>query len=498
MSCHGSSSVSTAAAFIDLATFAEGDSFGYGGPHAISWFVAGVQKANWFSIVPIQLRNNGTFDFGQESVSSTLNRSGDYVLNCWFRCQIPSIGYTTPGAIPTGNSVRWTRNLMHNLIKRVSITFNELTVEEFDNYWLDFNYMYRIPSNKIAGYRAMIGDIPSLTTPLDSSIPHNNVGGVLLGGFFTVVLPFYFGEDSGIALPVGALPFNDTKINYEFRNIDDLLVFNGDDAANNISALTAYTVEYTAQNSNPAAVTYAPRSTMAFTHGYTYAHYAVIHNDERVKMGDAPRDILMRQVQTVCGHDLVSGATEYYQDLRLSHGIIQYYFALRNKSVKGEWSNYTTNINYGVVPNAAPNWVPLNQGYSKYWDPIASSALVYENTTRLDFGADFYNLIHPYLVNDALPTANGDLPGLGTHTWSYALKPWDPLSPSGSTNYSKLANVQIRHRLSDQAKINLGQNLLTGGTQGAVAVPLKLHGVFTAQNWNIVRVANGSIGHPTL
>jgi len=490
MSCHGSSSVSTAACFIDLATFSESESFGYGGPHAISWFVAGVQKANWFSLIPIQLRNNGTFDFSQESVSSTLNRSGDYVLNCWFRCNIPSIGYTPGGQIPTGNSVRWTRNLMHNLIKRVSITFNELTVEEFDNYWLDFNYMYRTPANKIAGYRAMIGDIPSLTTPLDAAIPQTQTGGTLLGGFFTVVLPFYFGEDSGIALPVGALPFNDTKINYEFRSIEDLLVFNGDSNLNTIAALTAYTVEYTS-----TGTTYTPRSTLSFTHGYTYAHYAVIHNDERVKMGDAPRDILMRQVQTVCGHDLVLGATEYYQDLRLSHGIIQYYFALRNKSVKGEWSNYTTNINYGVVPNSAPNWVPAPQGYSQYWDPIASSSLVYENTTRLDYGADYYNLIQPYLVNDAIPSANADVCGLGTHAWSYALKPWDPLSPSGSTNYSKLANVQIRHKLSSQAQFKLGQNLITGT---AVQVPLKLHGVFASQNWNIVRVANGSVGHPTL
>lgn len=496
MSCHGSSSVSTAAGFICLATFSELESFLYGGPHAISWFVAGVQKANWFTVVPIQLRNNGTFDFGQESVSSTLNRSGDYVLNCWFRCNIPSIGYTPgqggPSPVPTGNSVRWTRNLMHNLIKRVSITFNELTVEEFDNYWLDFNYMYRIPANKIAGYRAMIGDIPSLTTPLDAATLQTNNGGTLLGGFFTVVLPFYFGEDSGIALPVGALPFNDTKINYEFRSIEDLLVFNGDSPLNNISALTAYTVEF---NASTGTMLPTPRSTMAFTHGYTYAHYAVIHNDERVKMGDAPRDILMRQVQTVCGHDLQAGQTEYYQDLRLSHGIIQFFFALRNKSVKGEWSNYTTNINYGVVPNSAPSWTTQQQGYSQYWDPIAAASLVYENTIRLDYGADFYNLIHPYLVGDALPTANADVCGLGSHTWSYALKPWDPLSPSGSTNYSKLANVQIREKLSNQAQYYLGKNLITST---AVQVPLKLHGVFVAQNWNIVRVANGSIGHPTL
>lgn len=482
-------SVSTAVGFVDMATFSELESFLYGGPYAVSYFIAGVQKANWFTIVPIQLRNNGTFGFGCESVSACLNRSGDYVLNCWFRCEIPSIGYTnvtTPGG---GNTVRWTRNLMHNLIKRVSITFNELTVEEFDNYWLDFNYMYRIPIQKEAGYRAMIGDVPSLTTGLLGNQGQNNNAGVLLGGHFTVPIPFWFGEDSGIALPIAALPFNDVKINYEFRHIDDLLVFNGPSAANNISALTAYKVEFSASTGQTV---YTPLTCIEFKCGYTYAHYAVIHNDERVKMGDAPRDMLIRQVQTVCGHDVQPGCTEYVFDIRLSHSVIQYFFALRNKSVKGEWSNYTTNINYGVTPTI---WPALQQGYSQWWDPIHSSHLIYENTTRLDFHADFYSLIHPYFFNDAIPSANGDLPGLGTHMWTYALKNWDPLSPSGSTNYSKLANVQIRHKLSNQAQY---YTLLTSTLVTGSSVPLKLHGVFAAQNWNIARVANGSLGHPTL
>src|SRR6185503_18165124 len=129
----GSSSVSAANTFIDMATFSELESFLYGGPLAISYFVAGVQKANWFSMVPIQLRNNGTFDFGAEGVSSTLNRSGDYVLNCWFRCEIPTLAPTVAGA--AANTIRWTKNLMHNIIKKCNITFNELVVEEFDNYW---------------------------------------------------------------------------------------------------------------------------------------------------------------------------------------------------------------------------------------------------------------------------------------------------------------------------------------------------------------------------
>jgi hypothetical protein len=115
----GCNSVSTAATFIDLATFSELESFLYGGPHAISHFVAGVQKSNWFSQIPIVLRNNGVFDFGQECVSSSLNRSGDYILNVWFRCEIPTIVYDVVKV--AGNSVRWTRNLMHNSSKELTL-----------------------------------------------------------------------------------------------------------------------------------------------------------------------------------------------------------------------------------------------------------------------------------------------------------------------------------------------------------------------------------------
>lgn len=83
------SNVSASNVFIDLATFSEQEAFLYGGPSAISWFVASVQKANWFSIIPIQLRQTGSIDFGANNVSASVNRSGDYVLGTWFRAQIP-------------------------------------------------------------------------------------------------------------------------------------------------------------------------------------------------------------------------------------------------------------------------------------------------------------------------------------------------------------------------------------------------------------------------
>jgi len=503
----GSSSVSAANGFIDLATFSELESFLYGGPLAISWFVAGVQKANWFTVVPIQLRNNGTFNFGAEGVSASLNRSGDYVLNVWFRCEIPTIvlraDEVTDVPLATNAEGRWTRHLMHNLIKKCSITFNELTVEEFDNYWLDFNYMFRIPGSKRVGYKNMIGDIPTLLTTWEAGASLADVKGandkrLLYGGTYSVVLPFWFGEDSGIALPVAALPFNDVKINYEFRRAEDLLVLRNC----SVSDLVCLDPVINADTGLPSA-TVLDTGAVNFRNAYTYAHYAIIHNDERTKMGDAPRDMLIRQVQTVSVSDVAPSATEVVFDVRLSHSIVAYFFALRNKSQVGEWSNYTTNFDMGIpdTVTAGPALMPSDQGGKErttHWDPISHTQLIYENTLRLDSDSDFFSVIHPYLFSDAV----ADEPGY--HMWSYAIKPWDHLGPAGSSNFSKLANVQIRHTLSPVARHYLNNPLMAGDDTPAllgatgVATNLKLANVFVATNHNIARVSNGSLGHPTL
>lgn len=471
--------------FIDLATYSEQEGFLYGGPNAITWFVASVQKANWFSYIPISLRHcAGCPDFGQRNIAASVNRSGDYVLSVWFRAQIPLIGLAPSqvGQILNANStIAWTRNLMHNLMERVQISFNELIVQEFDNYWLDNNFQFRLRGSKRVGYRNIIGDIFAMTSAVGPNTPLGT------GGFFSCPLPFWFDQDSGLALPVAALPFNDIKINYHFRRWQELVIINpGTVVGPTVSPTVANVFVFTSAG--------LPTTQEPFLQNpETFAHYAVVHNDERVKMGDAPRDILIHQVQGIqhCPFKDVTSRTCF--DIRLSHAIVSFFYEAENVSWfdigKGqfgrEMSNYTT----------AP-------GYSGS-DPIAYSQLLYENTARLAMGSDYFSLINPYYFSDAIPEETG------YHMWSYALKPWDPTRPSASTNYSKLANVSILHDAS-QSAINASGlvgppvddqgNLLVFPPIPGVQTPFpqKWRHIFYARNWNIGRVANGSFGHPTL
>lgn len=470
--------VTASVTFIDLATFGELEGFLYGGPHAITWFVASVQKANWFSHVPISLRNIGvTAQFGARKASFSLSRQGDYVLSTFLRARFPAIGFKD--TVDAGATVRYVDNLMHNLIRHVQIEFNDLQVQEYSNYWLDDNFEWRCVGQKRQGYLNMIGMTSNYTTPVG---PGASVGGTALN----LPLPFFFGEDSGIALPVAALPFNDIKITYDFRDWTELIIVNpGPAGLATVTDVCTY-VNGVAQ----------PGQQPALSNVETYAHYAIVHNDERVKMGDAPRDILIHQIQetqVAPFKDITAGRSAF--DLRLSHAIVVFTYKAQNISLAQvhsgkygmEWSNYTTLSSVLTPPiGVAPS------------DPIAFTTLFYENSVRLANASDYFALTHAWYFSDAIAE------NTGYHMYTYALKPWDPTRPSGSTDYSKLANVSLAHDPSNSAvqaaggKYENGDEILWPDPLGNDVFQQHFQHVFAARNWNILRVANGSAGFPAL
>ena len=111
--------------FIDLATFDEIEAFMYGGSNAVSLFVRAVQKCNWASFIPISLRLLGTHDFGENKATASVNRSGDYLLQVWFRARIPIVSMKTVNSagltIFSNARVGWCHRLMHNIFSDITL-----------------------------------------------------------------------------------------------------------------------------------------------------------------------------------------------------------------------------------------------------------------------------------------------------------------------------------------------------------------------------------------
>ena len=465
--------------FIDLATYDEQEKYLYGGPDAVAYFVREIRKATWFTQVPVCLSSrSGQPGFGQQW-SVSISRAGDYLLYSWLRLTLNSVtaatanvtlvgtnpGGATNGVNPSGahgsnHVLRWSRNFMHNIIQECAITFNDLVAARFDSYHLDFWSAFTVPAGKRTGYNNMIGNVDALINPVAIAFPSINQ---ILGGLVTPVtrqvqgainvnslgqqvlpaatlnlpLPFFFSRDSGLALPTAALPYNEMRINFAFRNLSDLLTV---DTYYPLSGAVAATGENGYWVSRPALQSDLSTSVDAVMGPVNvWANYAIVSNDERKKMACAPRDILIEQVQTAPIQNF-SPTTSAPIDIRFSHAIKALFWGARNVSIPSAWSNYTTSQQLPLGPydlvntqNAMFGVVDFNSGV----DPIASTSLIYENTQRLyQMGSDYFSLVNPWYHAPVIPLETG------YHLYSYSLD-FFAIDPMGSTNYGKLTNVSI-------------------------------------------------------
>jgi len=450
--------------FIDLATYDEQEKYMYGGDDATAYFVRETRKATWFTQVPVCLsRASGSPEFNQEW-SVTISRAGDYLLQTWLRVTLPAVTLSASNSKGADGRLRWTRNVMHNLIRECAITFNDLSAARFDNYHLDFWSAFTVPAGKVNGYNNMIGNIDDLIQP--------HAPGVQIPSFtLNLPLPFFFTRDSGVALPTAAIPYNDMRINFSFRNWTDLLIL--DDS----------TPALATNPSSCPVVSDLSTGTPTIPSAQVWANYAIVSNEERKRMACAPRDILIEQVQTAPVQSFnPSTSTRPSYDVRFSHSIKVLFFVVRNRTTACEWSNYT-------AASPVPGGTLVDFTPSGAVDPILNTSLVYENTQRLSqMGSDYFALVQPYYHAPVIPL------NTGFHMYSYSLD-FICLDPLGSTNYGKLTNVSFIPEAS--AGAIAGSNATGDAGTGQDYTQL-FDFIVTAVNNNIIRISGGALGFPVL
>lgn len=452
--------------FIDLATFDEIEKYMYGGPDATAYFVRETRKSTWFTQVPVVLsRAAGSPAFNQEW-SVSISRAGDYLLQTWLRLTTPSVTLAATNQFTVNGGLRWTRNFMHNIIRECCITFNDLVAARFDNYHLDFWAAFTVPAGKRNGYNNMIGNIPDLTND-------HMAGSVIPSYTLNLPLPFFYGRDSGVSLPTAALPYNEMRINFSFRDWSDLLIIDN------------FAPAAGAKMSFPALASDLVGGSPTLGTTQVWADYSIVSNDERKRMGCAPRDILIEQVQTAPRQTFAPATNPVPSyDIRFSHAVKVLFFSVRNTTNSAEWSNYTA---ASPVPGAIVNYSPAGAV-----DPILQTSLIYENTNRLaQMGSDYFSLMNPYFHAPVIPLETG------YHTYSYSLD-FICLDPMGSTNYGKLTNVSVVPEASAGAITGASITAATASAISGLSSAQTYEFILTAVNNNIIRVSGGALGFPVL
>jgi len=462
--------------FIDLATFDEIEKYQYGSNQAFAYFVRETRKSTWFTQVPVLLsRSTGSPDFGQ-TWSVNISRAGDYLLHVWLRLTLPQIevlpGNAFGNIATSQGALSWCKNFMHNLVESCTITFNDLIAEQFDTYFLDFWSAFTVVQSKRFGYDNMIGNFDDLVNP-------HIAGDPIPSRTLNLPLPFFFTRDSGVALPTAALPYNDMKINFQFRNWQDLLILSQTVPPTTITPTANVAADFFRVPIVPTDIAAAP----VITNVQVWANYAICSNEERKRMACSPRDILIEQTQSAPRQTFAPAtAPNPRYDIRFSHAIKALFFGVRNTSFQNIRSNYTS-----ASPVGGPQVINYQTGLDD--DPIITTSLVYENTNRLaEMGSDYFSLVNPFYHAPAIYTETG------YHLYSYSLNFYE-LDPLGSTNFGKLTNVSFAPSASASAIIGANG---TGAARSGVSFPQTYEFFVIGVNNNIIRISGGALGFPVL
>ncbi len=382
-----------------------------------------------------------------------LGRQGDYLCAQWLRAEISSVtsALAANGANARDRILRWTRNLGHNLISQLDLTFTGVPGASFDEFFLDFFSAFSVPAGKRNAYDNMIGNIPELVNPIfDCATPAISAQ-VLPRAVLNVPLPLPYCRDIGVSLPVGSLIYNEILLEITVRNWTDLLVVsNSGTGAHGTDTLLAY--GNTSRVATTADVVTAPTIALEL-----WGKYVVVTSSERSRMGKLARDVVWEIIQTAASQGLATSSTDVDHALRYSYAVKALFFGVRNTTVANDRSNYTTREplirlagSLSTVEFPAPN----------AFDPISTVTLSYESADRLSqMPVDFFSMIHPFFTSRVVPNVTG------YHVFSYSLDFVD-VSPMGCVDFGKLTNINLRLSLSADARL-----AMTGGIIAAASLP---------------------------
>lgn len=432
-------------AHVDLATLTALEAYLYGGSNCTTWVMREVNKANWAAVGMTTLRNTGGKpDYGRET-SWLVSRGGDHLIHAFFRARFPLIKLKKDAAIAADASIRYCKNFMHNLVKSGSLTVNELCISVIDTFILDVRQAFYLPANKSLGYKNLIGDVPTMTSmagfEVGDDVDSSDFAALGTGGFFTLVLPFFFEDDHGVSLPTASLIYVELYINLEFADFEDLIIVHPGTAEDGNSLFDVHGLAAFDDADEPTGgvrgatisdVEVCGRSSCrpSMEDGELWAQYVIVANDERKAMAKMKRTMVIHGHQRMQEQSWEGQKSNHY-NLRFSYSVKAVFTAARNDSTAGDNSNYTT--------------LPFNSGV----DPIHYENIQYENSNRTgDLHADITSLVQPYLLMGvAVPEVTG------IHlTAAFALD-LKGLDASYAPNFGKINQIVLNSYPSEAARL---------------------------------------------
>ena len=315
--------------------------------------------------------------------------------------------------------------------------------QKVDTHYGDWlNIWHELSGNKDLNptYNKMIGNI-SLLTNFDRTIkPKYKI---------TIPLQFWFCRFSGLALPLVALEYNNVRMNFKFRNIEDVSYVENNEKIkfNEFEGLFLDEVTDELGINIEASL---------------LVDYIYLDNSERRRFAQASHEYLIEQLQVLEYDDVTQQRVQCVLNnfVHPSKEIIWVaqkveYTENLDGYTKLQWDNYTVNDSYNG-------------------SLIQSSSIDFHSYVRVpNLDNNYFNYVQPYQHHNGTPSD-------GINVYSFSIFP-EEFQPSGTANFSRLSKVTLF--------INLQESLFTDEDN-----PQKVNIRIYTRNINILRMASGMAG----
>jgi hypothetical protein len=445
---------------------------------------------------------------------------------------------------------RWIRNLGAKMIRKISITCGNYTLQEFSGDYLLAAVQRDFDNTKRDLFDKMVGNDPLLNDPANAS----GRGGMYPNAFYTanqagaepsirgrilyIPINAWFGLKSQMAFPLVSLQYNELHINVTFRPVNELFqIRDVKDLANQFPYIapnfnTFYSQFYRFLQSPPDVElginSYSDTRTDWNADIHLNCTYAFLSNEEQKLFAEKEQKYLIKQVHESVIHN-VTGSNRVELDALGMVSSYLFYFQRSDVNLRNEWSNYTnwaydfmpydilpapdestvtfpdgktvSGIGPGIEPDGTPTGLMITGVYSpsNVKNIMTNMGILFDGEYRENVQpAGVFNYIEKYVRT---PGDAND--GLYCYNFCINTSPFD-LQPSGAISMSRFNTIEFEFNTIIPALDPLAQSInicdpTTGEVIGVNKPTWRIYDynfdlyVFE-ERYNVVFFSSGNVG----
>ena len=448
---------------MQLVAYGAQDIYLTGNPQ-ITYFKAVYRRHTNFSMEDIKQTFTGSVDFGKNP-SATVSRNGDLITSSYLRVTLPALSKenwklhkeppspsspSSPSCSPTPSSddleLCWTNYVGLALINHVDLHIGGQKIDRHYGEWMFAWQELTMTSEKLNGYKKMVGG-----TDQNGYLCLDNATSEQV---LYIPLMFWFNLNPGLALPLIALQYHEVKIEFHFKDFNQLVVL--------VNKKTGDIVPRSE---------YHPHKAGATLDAELYLTYTYLDTDERRRFAQMSHEYLITQVQHFQhGVGLSKGSQNV--NLNFNHPVKQIIFTLQRDAMRSEndWFNYSNSaIGHEKEGSDILQSVSLHLNGHERWSPKRDAL--------------YFRLVQPFYHCTSIPSSC-------IYTYSFGLRP-EEHQPSGTCNFSRIDNTKFHLEVDDHTSITSPAD-----PSNKIELPGPQHAQLNvwAMNYNVLRIMSGMGG----